>query len=109
MRGRPAVALAERQWGFTTSRATYDLVEPLCRTETSRTSADNENVDRTVDEVKSSFFRVEQAVKEKGSHFFLGGTHFPLQELLKTRNSLKRLAGVIEHVLNCQAASMAGS
>lgn len=33
------------------------------------------------------------------SHFFLGGTHCGLQELLKTRNSLQSAAGDVQHEL----------
>lgn len=33
------------------------------------------------------------------THFFLGGTHFALQQFLKTGNFLEGLASVIEHVL----------
>lgn len=36
-------------------------------------------------------------------HFFLGGSHLSLQELLKTRNSLQSLAGEVQHVLGAQS------
>jgi hypothetical protein len=37
-------------------------------------------------------------------HFFLGGSHLSLQELLKTRNSLQCLACEVQHVLGAQEA-----
>jgi hypothetical protein len=39
-------------------------------------------------------------------HFFLGGSHLSLQELLKTRNSLQCLAGEVQHVLGAQESGM---
>ena len=45
----------------------------------------------------------------ESSHFFLGGSHGALQELLKTRNSLQLLVSVSEHVLDRGASSVEGS
>ena len=103
MRGRPE--RVSRRTSLSSSKHAHNLIQTLRRTETSWTGTDNEHVDRTGrGQHRSWRGSPGKAVKGwRGSHFFLGGSHGALQQLLKARNSFQGLAGVVEHVLGGRA------